>query len=112
MSDFNLSILPNAGTSLFTGVNDVGGSSSGNFMLIKRGGGLRYGGGILYSQFGGLASIGGRAFGLEARLYNLRYPTADAYLNLFATPNLQIFGGERDLNHNGRRAIFGLQFEL
>ncbi|MFY9781794.1 MAG: MlaD family protein [Candidatus Baltobacteraceae bacterium] len=112
LSDFNLAILPNASTGLFAGVNDVGANSTGNFMLVKRAGGLRFGGGIEYSRLGGLASIGWRSFGFEGRLYDLRHPTADAYLNLFAAPNLQLFGGERDLTHTSRRTVFGLQFEL
>jgi ABC-type transporter Mla subunit MlaD len=112
MADFNLSILPNANTGLFAGVNDVGANSTGNFMLIKRASNVRYGGGIEYSRLGGLASIGWRTFGLEGRFYDLRHPTADAYLDLFAAPDLQIFGGGRDLTHASRRAVFGLQFEL
>jgi ABC-type transporter Mla subunit MlaD len=112
LSDFNLSILPNASTGLFAGVNDVGANSSANVMLMKRAGNVRYGGGIEYSRLGALASIGWRSFGFEGRFYDLRHPTADAYLNLFAAPNLQLFGGERDLTHASRRTVFGLQFEL
>ncbi|MGP6159095.1 MAG: MlaD family protein [Vulcanimicrobiaceae bacterium] len=112
MADFNLSILPDANTGLFAGVNDVGANSSGNLLLMKRAANVRYGGGILYSRLGALASIGWRSFGFEGRFYDLRHPTADAYLNLFAAPNVQLFGGERDLTHASRRTVFGLQFEL
>jgi len=111
-TDFNLSFLPRGHTSLFTGVNDVGAYATANFMLINRMGPFRYGGGVEYSQPGVITSIAGRTFGLEGRFYDLRRPTVDTYLNLFAAPQLQLFGGGRDLTHSDRRAVFGLQFEL
>jgi ABC-type transporter Mla subunit MlaD len=111
-TDFNLSILPKGHTSLFTGVSDVGAYATGNFMLINRMGAFRYGGGVEYSQPGVITSIAGRTFGLEGRFYDLRRPTVDTYLNVFAAPKLQVFGGGRDLTHSDRRAVFGLQFEL
>jgi phospholipid/cholesterol/gamma-HCH transport system substrate-binding protein len=113
-SDFNLFILPHARTGLEAGVNDVGsnGTSTGNFMLLNRSGGLTYGGGIEYSRLGLTTSIAGKALGFEARAYDLRHPTLDTYVNLFALPKVQVFGGERDLGHISRRTVFGLQFEF
>jgi len=111
-SDFNVSILPKAGTSLFAGVNDVGANSTANFMLIGNRNGFHYGGGIEYSRLGLSAAFGGSKFGFNARAYDLRHPTLDAYGNFFVAPKLQLFGGERDTTHRDRRTVFGLQFEL
>jgi ABC-type transporter Mla subunit MlaD len=111
-TDFNLSILPRASTSLFAGVNDVGGNSTANAMLMHRQSGFRYGGGIEYSQPGILGAFGGSKLGFEARAYDLRHPTLDLYGNYFVAPKLQLFGGERDTTHRDRRSVFGFQFEL
>jgi ABC-type transporter Mla subunit MlaD len=113
-SDFNVFILPHAHTGFEAGVNDVGsnGTSTGNFMLLNRSGGLTYGGGIEYSRLGLTSSLNGNRVGFEARAYDLRHPTIDSYLNIFALPKVQVFGGERDLNHVDRRTVFGLQFEF
>ncbi len=112
-SDFNVFLLPHARTGLEGGVNDVGsGTSTGNFMLLSRGGGFTYGGGIEYSRLGLTTSVDKGPVGIEARAYDLRHPTLDTYLNLFAFPKFQIFGGERDLTHVDRRTVFGLQFEF
>jgi ABC-type transporter Mla subunit MlaD len=112
MSDFNLSILPKASTGLFAGVNDVGANSTANFMLMGNRSGFRYGAGIEYSRLGMSAAFGTSKFGFEARAYDLRHPTLDAYGNLFVAPKLQLFGGERDTTHRDRRSVFGLQFEI
>jgi ABC-type transporter Mla subunit MlaD len=113
-TDFNLFLLPHARTGLEAGVNDVGstGTSTANFMLLNRSGGLTYGGGLEYSRLGLTTSFQKGRVGLEARAYDLRHPTLDTYLNLFATPKFQVFGGERDLSHVDRRTVFGLQFEF
>ncbi|MBD5655050.1 MAG: hypothetical protein IAI50_07685 [Candidatus Eremiobacteraeota bacterium] len=113
-SDFNLFVLPHARTGLEAGVNDVGssGTSTANFMLINRSAGITYGGGIEYSRLGLVTTVANKAVGFEARAYDLRHPTLDTYLNLFAAPKLQVFGGERDLSHISRRTVFGLQFEF
>lgn len=113
-SDFNVFILPHAHTGFEAGVNDVGssGTATGNFMLLNRSGGLTYGGGIEYSRLGLTSSFNGNRVGFEARAYDLRHPTLDSYLNIFALPKVQVFGGERDLNHVDRRTVFGLQFEF
>jgi ABC-type transporter Mla subunit MlaD len=113
-SDFNVFLLPHARTGLEAGVNDIGstGTSTANLMLLNRSSGFTYGGGIEYSRLGLTTSMVNGRFGVEARAYDLRHPTLDGYLNLFAAPKFQIFGGERDLNHVDRRTVFGLQFEF
>jgi ABC-type transporter Mla subunit MlaD len=113
-SDLNVFILPHARTGLEAGINDAGsaGTSTGNFMLLNRSGGITYGGGLEYSRLGLTASIAERTFGFETRAYDLRHPTLDQYINLFVAPKIQLFGGERDLIHSSRRTTFGLQFEF
>ncbi|MBD5635445.1 MAG: hypothetical protein IAI49_13290, partial [Candidatus Eremiobacteraeota bacterium] len=113
-SDFNVFLLPHARTGLEAGVNDVGssGTSTANLMLLSRSGGVSYGGGIEYSRLGITTSIANGRVGFETRAYDLRHPTLDSYLNLFATPKVQVFGGERDITHVDRRTVFGLQFEF
>ncbi len=111
-SDFNLFILPHGASGLELGVNDVGSArtTTANVMLLNRRGGFTYGGGIEYSRLGVTAAVARQRLGLEARAYDLRHPTLDTYINLNATPKLQIFGGERDLTHAQRRSVLGLQF--
>ena len=115
-SDFNALILPNARTGLKVGVNDVGttfGTTTANFILLNRPSrSFSYGGGIVYSRLGLTSAISGKTLGFEARAYDLRHPTLDTYLNIFAAPKIQLFGGERDLTHASRRTVFGLQFEF
>jgi ABC-type transporter Mla subunit MlaD len=113
-SDFNLFLLPKAHTGLEAGLNDIGsnGTSTGNLLLVSRSGPLTYSGGILYSRLGATASIGTKALGLEERIYDLRHPTLDSYLNLNAASKFQIFGGERDVTHAQRRTVFGIQTEF
>jgi phospholipid/cholesterol/gamma-HCH transport system substrate-binding protein len=112
-TDFNLSILPHGQTSLLLGVNDAGGATStANFMLLSRRGGLQYGGGMEYSRLGMFTAINGSHLGFEAAAYDLRHPTLDAYGNVILAPKLQLFGGERDITHQDRRTIFGFQFEI
>jgi ABC-type transporter Mla subunit MlaD len=110
-TDFNLRFLPNGGTSLLVGANDIGsGTSTANFMLIKQHGDVQFGLGVEYSRLGLMAAVKRSKVGLEARVYDLRHPTVDAYGNYFIAPKLQLFGGERDVNHNSRRSVFGVQF--
>jgi len=112
-ADFNLLLLPKADTSLFVGANDVGAKTSYNFALLQNAGsGFRIGGGVLYSQLGVLGSYNRDRIGLEGRLYNLRRPTLDAYLNARVTPLSQLFIGERDLTRGERRTVFGLQLQF
>jgi len=112
-TDFNLSILPRASTSLLVGVNDAGGpTSTANAMLLSRRDNFQYGGGMEYSRLGLFTGIDWSKFGVEARAYDLRHPTLDAYGNLLLAPKLQLFGGERDVTHQDRRTVFGFQFEI
>jgi ABC-type transporter Mla subunit MlaD len=113
-SDFNLLLLPKGATGLKLGANDIGsqGTTTANVELLKRQSNFTYGGGIEYSRLGLETSVAGRVLGFEARAYDLRHPTLDAYLNIFAAPKFQIFGGERDLTHASRRTAAGLQFEF
>jgi len=111
-SDFNLFVLPHAKTGFELGVNDIGSerTTTANVMLLNRSGPLTYGGGIEYSRLGVTASMLRQRIGLEARAYDLRHPTLDSYVNFYATPKLQIFGGERDITHAQRRSVLGIQF--
>ncbi len=81
-------------------------------MLINRGTHFTYGGGVEYSRLGVTASLAGPEVGLETRAYDLRHPTIDQYVNVFALPKAQVFVGERDLLHASRRSVLGLQFEF
>ena len=117
-TDFNLVALPRGRTSLLTGANDIGssGTSSYNFAALQSigpGNAFRVGGGVLYSRLGLLAGYAPRAgLGLEARAYDLRHPTIDGYATLHAAPGIELFGGERDVLHSGRRTAFGLQLQF
>jgi ABC-type transporter Mla subunit MlaD len=114
-ADFNLQLLPQGHLSLLAGANDVGTpQSSANFVLEQRiSPYLRVGGGMLYSNLGGLAQYTPPGiFGVEARVYDLRFPTVDAYGTVNVGNGVQLFGGERDVTHAGRRAAFGLQLQF
>ncbi len=113
-SDVNLFVLPRGSSGLKLGVNDVGSkaTSTANVVLLNRRNNLTYGGGIEYSRLGVETSVAGKLLGLDARAYDLRHPTVDTYLNFFALPKVQIFGGERDLTHASRRTAVGLQLEF
>jgi hypothetical protein len=113
-SDVNLFILPKGTTGLKLGFNDIGsnGTSTANAVLIKRNKNFTFGGGVEYSRLGFETSVAGKLLGLEARAYDLRHPTLDTYVNIFALPKFQIFGGERDVGHASRRTAAGLQFEF
>jgi hypothetical protein len=117
-TDFNLIALPKGRTSLLTGANDIGssGTSSYNFaglQSIGPGSAFRVGGGVLYSRLGVLADYKTRTgVGFEARAYDLRHPTIDGYATLHAAPTVELFGGERDVLHSGRRTVFGLQLQF
>jgi ABC-type transporter Mla subunit MlaD len=113
-ADFNVLILPTGRLSLLGGANDVGTpQTSANFVLEqKMAPSLRVGGGMLYSNLGGLLQYTPGPLGFEARLYDLRFPTLDAYGTYNVGKTVQVFGGERDLTHAGRRAAFGLQLQF
>ncbi len=117
-SDINVVLLPRGRTSLLTGANDIGGAgtSSYNFAALQSigpGDAFRVGGGVLYSRLGLLADYGRpRGLGLELRAYDLRHPTLDPYATLHVVPGFELFGGERDVLHSGRRTVFGLQLQF
>ena len=113
-ADFNLQIFPNGRLSLLGGANNVGTpQTSANFVLEQKfAKNLRLGGGMLYSNVGGLVQYQPGPVGLELRAYDLRFPTLDGYGTFDVAKGLQIFGGERDITHAGRRAAFGLQLQF
>jgi hypothetical protein len=116
-TDVNATLLPNGSTSLLVGANDIGSynTTTWNVAALERlGRGLHVGGGIIYSRLGELASYnpGGGAFGLEERLYDPRHPTLDGYGTLRIAKGLNLFGGERDVTHTGRRTDFGLRLSF
>jgi hypothetical protein len=116
-TDLNLIMLPQGRTSLYTGVNDIGGpTSTVNFAAMQRvSRGFQIGGGILYSQLGARALYTpptGRGFGGEGYFYDPRHPTLDTYLYYYLGGGLSLFGGERDLTHDDRRTAFGLQYSF
>jgi ABC-type transporter Mla subunit MlaD len=116
-TDLNLIALPNGGTYLFTGVNDIGGpASTFNFAAMEHlAPHFSVGGGILYSRLGARAAYSpalSRGLGFDALIYDPRHPTADAYANYGLGNGLTLFGGERDALHNGRRTAFGLQYQF
>ncbi len=116
-TDINVIALPKGSTYLMAGVNDIGGpSGSVNFAAMQRfNPSLSVGGGVLYSRLGlravyhpGLT----RALGLEARVYDPRRATADAYANFEIIKGLTLFGGERDIFRSGRRTTAGVQVQF
>ncbi|GAC1585285.1 MAG: hypothetical protein NVS3B28_07780 [Candidatus Velthaea sp.] len=115
-TDFNVVALPKGNTSLLTGANDIGsqGTTSYNFAALGTfGNGVRIGGGILYSRLGVLGSFNTKSgAGLEARLYDLRRPTFDAYGNFRVAPGFTVFAGERDSLRASRRAVLGVQLQF
>jgi ABC-type transporter Mla subunit MlaD len=113
-SDIGATLLPAGTTSLFAGANDIGTpQDSWNAGLMQTvAPHLRLGGGVLYSNLGALAQYDPGPLGFETRVYDPQFPTVDAYANLKVAPGLQLFGGERDLTHSGRRSVFGLQLQF
>jgi ABC-type transporter Mla subunit MlaD len=113
-TDVNAVLLPKSKTSLFAGSNDIGTPQSSWNLALKQNLAphLYVGGGVLYSNLGALAQYDAGPLGFEARLYDPQYPTLDAYGNLNVAHGLQLFGGERDVTHTGRRTVFGLQLQF
>lgn len=116
-TDVNIIAVPNGKTYLFTGVNDVGGpASTANFAAMSRiAPHFSLGGGLLYSRLGARAVFSpalSRGLGFDAMIYDPRHPTADAYASYGLGSGLQLFGGERDALHTGRRTVFGLQLQF
>jgi hypothetical protein len=113
-SDITALILPHRPTSLLTGVNDIGsGETTYNLAALRSlGAGVRVGGGVLYSRLGLLGSYTKGPAGIETRLYDPRHPTLDGYLHFSPVRGIDVFGGERDVTHTGRRTVFGLQLQF
>jgi ABC-type transporter Mla subunit MlaD len=111
-ADLNAYVLPHGRVSGMFGVNDLGGRTTWNLAAVKNAGGFHYGGGVLYSQLGGLASYDGRLFGAETRVYDLSRPTFDIYGNMSVAQWARIFFGERDVTRSTRHAVYGLELKF
>ena len=113
-SDVNAYILPNGKTSLFVGANDIGTPQSSWNVAVKENVAphLYVGGGVLYSTLGAMVQYNPGVVGVEARVYDPAFPTLDAYGNINISKGVQLFGGERDITHTGRRTVFGLQLQF
>jgi ABC-type transporter Mla subunit MlaD len=113
-SDVNAFILPSGKTSLFVGANDIGTPQTSWNVAVKENLAphVYIGGGVLYSTLGAIAQYNPGVVGVEARIYDPAYPTLDAYGNINLGKGVQLFGGERDITHSGRRTVFGLQLQF
>jgi ABC-type transporter Mla subunit MlaD len=113
-TDVNAFILPYGKTSLFVGANDIGTHQSSWNVAVKENVAphLYIGGGVIYSNLGVMAQYNPGVLGFEARLYDPAFPTLDAYGNINLAKGVQLFGGERDISHSGRRTVFGLQLQF
>ncbi|MGC2128503.1 MAG: MlaD family protein [Candidatus Aquilonibacter sp.] len=112
-SDLNAVILPNNGTSLLVGANDIGYNTTTNVALIQKlSPTLRIGGGVLYSQLGFLGAYSDGVFGFDTKIYNPQRPEIDVYGNLHIAKNWELFIGERALNHAERRFTYGFQTKI
>ncbi|HVS45060.1 MAG TPA: MlaD family protein [Verrucomicrobiae bacterium] len=112
-TDINAIFLPERGTSVVLGANDIGYRTTANaYVMQSYGGGVRLGGGIMYSRLGLVGQYNARAFGLEGMLYDLRYPTLDLYGRLNITHGASFFVGQRDVTHAERRSVYGLQLQF
>jgi ABC-type transporter Mla subunit MlaD len=113
-TDFNAFILPYGRTSLFVGANDIGTPQTSWNVAVKENVAphLYLGAGVLYNNLGIMAQYNPGLLGFEVRLYDPQFPTLDAYGNLNLARGVQLFGGERDITHSGRRTVFGLQLQF
>lgn len=111
-ADINVVALPNGSVSGMLGANDIGGKTTWNLAATKNSGALRFGGGILYSQFGVLGSYNAGRVGAETRIYDLRRPTFDIYGNFNVGQWAKLFLGQRDATRADRRTVFGLQLQF
>jgi ABC-type transporter Mla subunit MlaD len=113
-SDVNAFILPNGKTSLFVGANDIGTPQSTWNVAVKENIAphVYVGAGVLYSTLGATVQYNPGIVGIEARIYDPAFPTLDAYGNINVSKGVQLFGGERDITHTGRRTVFGLQLQF
>jgi hypothetical protein len=113
-TDVNAFLLPAGKTSLMVGANDIGTPQNSWNVAVKENVAphLYLGGGVLYNNLGMLAQYNPGPLGFEARIYDPQFPTLDGYANLNLARGVQLFGGERDLTHSGRRTVFGLQLQF
>ena len=112
-SDLNIVVLPGAKTHFTVGANDLGYSTTYNFLLDKNSNNLQLGGGVLYSKLGVAALFRpfGGPVGIDARLYDPKHPTFDLYGDLRLSERLQLFYGQRNIWNNGSSSApaFGIQ---
>jgi len=114
-ADVNAIVFPNAPTSLYVGANNIGYTppSTTNVLLVhSTSSTTRIGGGVMYSQLGLLGLYNQRLFGIRGNIYDPRRPALDLIGNVNVVPGLQLFFGERDLNHVERRGTYGLQLQF
>jgi phospholipid/cholesterol/gamma-HCH transport system substrate-binding protein len=111
-ADVNAVLLPSGPLGAMIGANDIGGKTTWNLIGLKNAANLHVGGGVLYSQLGGLASYDFGKIGAETRIYNLRRPTFDLYGNVNVAQWAKIFFGQRDVTHPERRTVYGLQLQF
>lgn len=114
-SDLNVVLLPAAKTHLTVGANDLGYSTTYNFLLDRNSKDLQLGAGVEYSKLG-LAALFrpfGSPIGIDARLYDPKHPTLDLYGDLRLSERLQLFYGERYLwnNTQTKTPSFGLEIK-
>lgn len=112
-SDLNLVLLPGASTHLTVGANDLGYSTTYNFLVDKNSTNVQLGAGVLYSKLGVAALFRpfGGPVGVDARLYDPKHPTFDLYGDLRLSQRLELFYGQRNLWNNGSAGVpaFGIQ---
>lgn len=112
-SDVNMILLPQGSTALYAGANNIGsGPTTWNFAVMNAyTPKFRFGGGVLYSNLG-LRAIYGNArekgLGFDTELYGLQHPSFDQTIDLNLSHGLELYGGERDILHSGRRTTFGV----
>jgi hypothetical protein len=116
-TDVNMIFLPRGSTWAYAGANDIGGpATSWNFAAMATVfPHLQLGGGVLYSRLGVRALYNPsltRGLGVEGLIYDPRHVTGDGYLNLHLGGGLELFGGERDIFHSGRRTTFGFEYQF
>ena len=112
-TDVNAVVLPRSKISGIVGANDIGHYSTTNLAVVDTlSPQLRLGGGILYSRLGVLGQYNAQLFGIETRVYDPRRLTLDVYGNLNLTRGLQLFVGQRAINHAERRTVYGIQAQF
>ncbi|HYK52470.1 MAG TPA: hypothetical protein VEV38_02970, partial [Candidatus Eremiobacteraceae bacterium] len=114
-SDLNIVLLPKAKTHLTFGANDLGYSTTYNFLLNHDSKDLQLGAGVEYSKLGIAALFRpfGSPIGIDARVYDPKHPTLDLYGDLRLSERLQLFYGERYLwtNTQTKTPSFGLEIK-